>query len=225
MPFDPAMHHRHSIRLHGYDYARPGAYFVTVCTQHRERRFGEIMDGVMQLNPVGEMVWRIWDAMPTHCPGIEIDAFMVMPDHMHGIIQICPSPRRHESVGAGLRACPSPRCHEPVGAGPCACPSPRCHEPVGAGPCACPDHEHGQPGQSRGAGQPQGVAPASLARAVHHLKSMTTHAYMQGVRQWGWPAFQDRLWQRNYWERIIRNELELACIRQYIRDNPKYWNP
>ena len=77
---------RRSIRLKGYDYARAGAYFVTIVTQDRARLFGELAENGMRLNDAGRVVQRIWDEIPTHYPGVDIDAFVVMPDHVHGII-------------------------------------------------------------------------------------------------------------------------------------------
>lgn len=88
MPYDPNRHHRRSIRLKGYDYAQPGAYFVTVVTQHLKWLFGEIVHGQMVLNDAGRMIQTVWDAIPEHHPGIEIDAFVIMPNHIHGIIVI-----------------------------------------------------------------------------------------------------------------------------------------
>ena len=77
---------RRSIRLADYDYARPGAYFVAVCTQNRRYLIGEVQYGVMVSNDAGRMVQAIWDEMPRWYPGIHIDGFVVMPNHIHGII-------------------------------------------------------------------------------------------------------------------------------------------
>jgi len=82
----PERHQRRSPRLHGYDYTRAGAYFVTVCTQERIRCFGRVVDGALRLTPAGQMVQEIWDDLPAHYPGIDLDAFVVMPDHVHGIV-------------------------------------------------------------------------------------------------------------------------------------------
>lgn len=89
---------RRSLRLQGYDYAQAGAYFVTICTQERACMFGEIVDGQMRLNPAGEMVHRVWTEIPAHAPDVDIDAFVVMPNHIHGIIVLTGS----TPVGAGL---------------------------------------------------------------------------------------------------------------------------
>ena len=185
--YDPTRHNRRSIRLPAYDYTQPGAYFVTICSQNRECLFGDVISGEMILNQRGEMVERTWRELPQNYPGVDVDAFVVMPNHVHGIIVL---------VGA------NPLGVGPVGAGPRACPE---------GPGACP-------------GRPQGVAPTmSLPDVVHRFKSLTTTRYRTGVLQDGWQPFPGRLWQRNYYEHVIRDEEELDRIRQYIIDNPGRW--
>lgn len=85
----PSNHHRRSIRLPEYDYAQPGAYFITVCTHQHACLFGTIVDGEMQLNEMGRMVQACWDEIPAHFAQVELDACVVMPNHVHGIIVIC----------------------------------------------------------------------------------------------------------------------------------------
>ena len=99
---------------------------------------------------------------------------------------------------------------------------------VGAGPRACPDFTgpRGRPedGHPEGGGHPQGGAPTlSLFDVVHRFKSLTTARYRHGVRDDNWPPFPGRLWQRNYYERVIRDDAELIAIREYIRCNPERW--
>src|SRR5215216_710218 len=86
MKYNPDIHHRRSIRLHGYDYTRAGAYFVTACTYARECLFGQIAGGEMRLNAYGEIALECWLAIPEHCPHVDLDAFLVMPNHVHGIL-------------------------------------------------------------------------------------------------------------------------------------------
>lgn len=175
MTYDPARHHRRSIRLRGYDYRQPGAYFLTICTQDRDCVFGEVANREITLSDAGQMVETIWRELPQNYPGVQVDAFVVMPNHVHGIIIL-----------------------------------------VGAGASACPDDP--------GLGRPQGVAPTmSLPDVVHRFKSLTTARYRQGVLQDGWSPFRHRLWQRNYYEHVIRSEEELNRVRQYIIDNPAHW--
>ena len=84
--FDPQKHHRRSIRLQGYDYSQAGAYYVTIVTQGRECLFGEIIDGEMYLNEYGEIVQNWWNEILIHFPNVELGAFVIMPNHVHGII-------------------------------------------------------------------------------------------------------------------------------------------
>ena len=86
--FDPQKHHRRSIRLKEYDYASEGAYYVTIVTQGRECMFGEIVDSEMYLSHNGEIVQKWWDEILVHFPNVETGAFVIMPNHIHGIIFI-----------------------------------------------------------------------------------------------------------------------------------------
>ncbi len=88
MGYNPQVHHRQSIRLRGYDYSQPGMYFVTICTRERMEAFGEIQDGEMHLSSSGEIAHSIWSTMPKRFPNIELDLFVIMPNHMHGILVI-----------------------------------------------------------------------------------------------------------------------------------------
>ena len=90
MKYDPDKHARRSIRLRGYEYAQPGACFVTICTQNRDCLFGEVVKGLMDVNDAGQMIQSVWDELPQHYPGVDVDAFVVMPNHIHGIILLTP---------------------------------------------------------------------------------------------------------------------------------------
>ncbi|MBI5694462.1 MAG: transposase [Nitrospirae bacterium] len=164
MKFNPDIHNRRSIRLKDYDYAKKGLYFITIVTQYRECLFGEVIDGHMKLNDSGHAVLSVWDDIPVHYPGAELDTCVIMPNHLHGIVVLN----------------------------------------VGAGPCARPGF-------------------LSLPDVMQRFKSMSTHRYKQGVIEENWRVFPGRLWQRGYYERIIRNNDELQPIREYIHDNPRMW--
>jgi putative transposase len=86
--FDPKKHHRRSIRLPNYDYTQIGAYYVTIVTHNRELLFGEVIDGEMHLSTFGQIAQREWERLPKRFKHIELGAFVVMPDHIHGIIII-----------------------------------------------------------------------------------------------------------------------------------------
>jgi putative transposase len=88
MPYDPEVHHRRSIRLKGYDYRQNGAYFVTVCTHERQCLLGQVTSGGMQISAVGESVTATWQALPERFREVRLDAFVVMPNHVHGIVWI-----------------------------------------------------------------------------------------------------------------------------------------
>ena len=168
MKYDPEKHCRRSIRLQGYDYSRPGAYFVTVCTRNRKCLFGEIIEGRMVLNDYGKVVAMAWDAIPRHFPDVEIDMFQIMPNHVHGIVVI--------SAGRGTA-------------------------------CRAPTMERfGK------------AVYGSLATIIRSFKSAVTK-YINELRN----TPGAKLWQRNYYDHIIRNEDELDRIRRYISDNPAKW--
>ena len=120
--FDPQKHHRRSTRLKGYDYSQPGAYFVTIVAFQRECLFGEIIDGVMQLNEYGKIVQKWWNEIPKHFPNVEIVAFIIMPNHIHGIILITadrrgtvpvPSNQANEIKRRGMVSMPKNEIREP----------------------------------------------------------------------------------------------------------------
>ena len=166
---------RRSIRLKEFDYAEPGAYFVTIVTQDRSCLFGDILNGQMQLSRAGEAVTRWWLELARKFTTVETDEFVVMPNHCHGIIVIIDPP-----VGADLRVGP---------------PTARTGAHIGA----------------------------PLPMIVQWFKTMSTNEYMRGVKNLGWTPLRGRLWQRNYYEHIIRGEESLNRIRQYILDNPARW--
>ncbi len=86
MPFNPQTHHRRSIRLQEFHYSDAGAYFVTICAIEMRCLFGEVEVGTVRLNDAGLIIQECWDAMPEHFPHVELDAFVIMPNHLHGIV-------------------------------------------------------------------------------------------------------------------------------------------
>lgn len=159
---------RRSIRLKNFDYTQAGAYFITICTNLKECLFGEIIEGSMQLNSAGVMIRDLWQAKALQFPDIVMDAFVVMPNHIHGIIS---------TVGAPLVVAPS----------------------------------------TVPAKQP------SITDIVGAFKSRSTLAYIRGVNNDNWRGFNGRLWQRNYYEHTIRNDVSLTGIREHILNNPRQW--
>lgn len=84
--YDPTIHHRRSVRLRRYDYNQEGAYFITICAKDRKHLFGKIIDKEMYMNKFGEIVYKEWEALPDRWEHIELGAFQIMPNHMHGIL-------------------------------------------------------------------------------------------------------------------------------------------
>jgi REP-associated tyrosine transposase len=92
MKYNPDKHHRRSIRLRGYDYSRPGAYFITICVQNRASLFGDVLDGEMRLNDAGRMVQTCWEQLPQQFPALELNTYVVMPNHFHAIAILVEAP-------------------------------------------------------------------------------------------------------------------------------------
>ena len=191
--FDPDRHHRRSFRLQGYDYSQPGAYFVTICTQSRRCLFGDVQDGEMRLNDAGRIIARWWSKLPSKFAACATDAFVVMPNHVHRIL-----------VGADPRV-------RPIA-------NPRSTNVPSATPVV---PNQGETTSGAHAGAP--LRDASLGAMMQWFKTMTTNEYITAVRSLDWPPFPQRLWQRNYYDHVIRDEDDLNRIRQYVLDNPALW--
>jgi REP element-mobilizing transposase RayT len=162
------IHHRRSIRFQEYDYSLAGAYFVTICAQNRARLFGNVVDGEMRLSAYGRVAQDKWNELPTHYANVVLDTFLVMPNHIHGIIVI--------SVGA----------------------------------------IHESPLQ-----QPMDITQRRLMllpKIVGRFKMNSAKRINEMRGTSGLPV-----WQRNYYEHVIRNDESLNKIREYIINNPAQW--
>lgn len=149
---------RKPTRRRGFDYTTAGGYFITICAQHREPRFGTIETHQVILNPAGEMIARTWEENIARYPGTASDTYVIMPDHMHAIVLLGTEPNvdRH----------------------------------------------------------------ASLSRIVQSFKSMSTVEYTRDAKSGIYPPYDRTLWQRGFYERILRNDRELDFVRRYIEANP-----
>ena len=210
MKYNPEIHHRRSIRLKGYDYSQAGAYFITLCTQNREHLFGRIENGIMILNDAGRMVETVWNEIPQYYCGFYVHEKVVMPDHFHGIIEIT----EDETLFTGQIQGND-------------------NEFSGHVQGHAPTNDNSSSGQVQGndnesSGHAQGHAPTfkkmSLPDIVHRFKTLTTTKYIKGVKNSGWKSFPGKLWQRNYYEHIVRNESDFNRIQEYIRNNPLKWD-
>ena len=205
-------YNRRSIRLRGFDYSRPGYYFVTICVNHRRRLLGSQRGESIALSPAGEMVERVWYDLARRYVGVEVDEFVVMPDHVHGLLKLVPQDL--DGFGSRSGRAPAPAPDTAISAAENNGPAGR---PVPVGP----DTD----GWSVPQGRARGPAPAtaiidSLSDAVHRFKSFTTAEYRRGMVEAGWPPVVRRFWQRNYWESIVWDTSSLDRIRSYIRNNP-----
>jgi REP element-mobilizing transposase RayT len=199
MKFDPQIHHRQSLRWRGYDYASEGAYFLTICTQGRICLLSKIEKGIILPGEIGGMIESAWLDLPLRFPTIGLDYYAIMPNHFHGIIFLNDS-------GADTRPAPTSN--------------------SGADTRPAPTSNSGadtRPAPTSNSGADTRPTP-TLGDIVCAFKSLTTREYARGVRESGWPMFEKRLWQRNYYEHVIRNEDELNRIREYVIENPANWD-
>jgi REP element-mobilizing transposase RayT len=192
MKFDPQRHHRRSIRLQGYDYTQPGAYYITMVTYLRQDLFGEVVRGEMRLNEAGQIACNEWFKTAQLRPYVKLfeDEIIVMPNHVHGIIWI-----ENESAGGDAPASVRARRRR--------APTER------RAPTSTDDHieRFGKP------------VSHSIPTIVRAYKSAVTYAVNAMQNQRG-----AVLWQRNYYERVIRSEREYENICNYILNNPLRWN-
>lgn len=197
----PDRFHRRSIRLRGYDYTRSGAYYVTVCTQDRLPLFGDVVNHVMMPNAMGNIVQRCWDAIPEHMPLVVCDAFVVMPNHVHGIIVITDVASDGSLGGDGA-----------VGA-------------ANSRPLRMPaTNDHNEPPPPDGTDIPRRPPIAIMVKNSlgHIMQTFKAAVSRQAVRDGLMPRGTP-IWQRGYYERIIRDDGEHERIARYIRDNPRKW--
>jgi REP element-mobilizing transposase RayT len=175
--------HRRSTRLQSWDYAQSAPYFVTICTEDRLCVFGEIVEDASHLNRYGQIAEACWQAIPAHFPHVELDAFVVMPNHVHGILLIVSDAPTNDVTVNDSRGAAMLRPYDDVR----------------------------KPHQI-------GVQPRSLSAIVRSYKSAVAKQINQLRNTPG-----ATLWQRNYYDRIIRNQRELEAKRQYVEDNPMQW--
>ncbi len=285
--YNPQIHHRRSIRLKGYDYSQAGAYFITICCQDRLRRFGNIVDGEMILNEFGQIAFDEWVKLPERFANMELDVFVVMPNHFHGIVVlnnvgvgtiragVNPAPTigsndtTENNVGVGLAPAQNDNAEGNVEAGVnqnndtnkirtgvsgagvreagaretdvreagASAAGVRGTGVRGTG--ASPADVRGagvreagaSPADVRGAGvRGAGASPAptgndgmtgTIGDIVGAYKSLVANACLDIYKSRN--ETMGKLWQRNYYEHIIRNEKSFLSISEYIINNPGNW--
>lgn len=172
MKFDSNKHHRRSVRLKDYDYSSVGAYYITVCTRDRQCLFGEIIENKIHLNKYGKIAKKEWMKTPMVRPNIKLDEFVIMPNHIHGIITISNNPTTTCSRGVLQYA---------------------------------PTNTFCSPSQTIGS-------------IIRGFKSTITRQINILCDTPDRP-----IWQRSFYDHVIRNEISLHKIREYIVDNPLTW--
>ncbi|HLP91918.1 MAG TPA: transposase [Nostocaceae cyanobacterium] len=163
-------HHRRSIRLPRYDYTQPGAYYITICTYQRQCWLGNIINGQMYFNQLGKIVYKFWQVLPNRFPHIQLDAFVVMPNHLHGILII--SKKKECTIPTSIYT----------------------------------EEKFGKP------------VAGSIPTVIRSFKSSVTKQ-INLMRETPYPP----IWQRNYYESVIRSEKHLENVRLYIANNPLNW--
>jgi putative transposase len=197
---------RRSIRLKGYDYTSDGAYFVTICTRDRERVFGAVVNGEMRLNACGREVARCWAWLAEQYPYVYLDAWIVMPDHTHAIVVI----KDHHRIGTVRDVSSVTNLH--------VADVTNSSEICRGGSRTALDRAAFPPGY---VGSPIITAQRKpLGRVIGAFKTVSTKR-VNGIRST--PSVT--LWQRNYYERVIRNSISLRALRRYIAGNPSLQEP
>ena len=208
MKYDPDKHHRRSIRLKEYCYAQSGTYYITICIQNKLCLLGEVYLNKMILSDAGKMVAREWEKLLVRYTNCDLDQYIVMPNHLHGIIIIKNADNKNRRGESCIR--PTYDANDQGD-----------HEDR---PYKTNDNKNGR-GESciRPKMHPCGPENGSIGSMIQSLKSISTSNYIKGVKEHNWIPFCKRLWQRNYFDRIIRDESELNRIRKYIVENPFKW--
>jgi putative transposase len=220
LKYNPEIHNRRSIRLKGYDYSQVGLYFITICVQNHLYLFGKIENDEMILNDAGKMVERQWRELVNRFDQIELHEYIVMPNHFHGIV---------EFVGVPLVGTQNADHPLTFGRRTGRRTGQRAGHPQGDAPTVGNQNV----GESVTNGHPQGDAPTEdnknmgqpirIGDVVGAFKSLSTNEYIWNVKQNNWQQFDKKLWQRNYYEHIIRNEKSYVQISEYIQTNPMKW--
>lgn len=194
MEYDPKIHHRKSFRLKGYDYSLNGAYFITICVQDMKCVFGKIIDGKMVFNELGKIAEEYWKKIGELHDFVDLSAFVIMPNHVHGIIVI-----NHDDgdVGASHRHAQDMVSHSS---------NAYSYNSNRVSPWETPT-------RIRTIQLPKKGIPSLMNHykgAVKKWANKNHHEYFS--------------WQRNYHEHIIRNEQSFEKIHDYIVHNPKSWH-
>jgi REP-associated tyrosine transposase len=214
---NPARRHKH-IRLAGYDYSQPNAYVFTVVTKDRQCGLGSVVDLEFRALPAGEIVRGTWNRLPEKFPTILLDAFIVMPNHIHGIVFLGANPDIPSEVAINVDATNSVSSQS---SRPHHSQNPVTNTVASTFMATFP---HSQ--SSKSGSQSQNCKPLTplshdpltpdLGEIIRSLKAASSTQIRKKFNS----TFA---WQPNYWERIIRNDAELERYRAHIENNPALW--
>jgi len=219
-------YHRKSIRIKGYDYSGPGCYYITICAKNRERIFGEIIRECMELNEGGKVVLSCWKDIPLHYPKVKLHQFIIMSNHIHGILEITNTLVGSENLHYEGPSDMIPHAPVPV-------VGVQDFEPLQE------DHPHGESDEliqniesmfnnhqnKRKSNRPksgklineyQHIIPGSIGSIVRGFEIGVTKWFRKNTEI-------HAVWQRNFYETIIRSPKAYKNITKYIIDNPKNW--
>jgi REP element-mobilizing transposase RayT len=214
--YNPNKHHRKSIRLKGYDYSQVGLYFITICCQNRAHLFGTVINKQMILNDAGKMIEKWYVELENKFSDIKCHEMIVMPNHIHFIIE------NVGSVGADLRVCPN---NSDKTATDKTATDKTATDKTATDLYKTNISETDLSVADKSVSEILGEHVGSpLHRVIQWFKTMTTNEYIRGVKNNNWQPFDGKLWQRNYWEHIIRNDKSYQKISEYIINNPSKWN-
>jgi REP element-mobilizing transposase RayT len=205
MTFNPQIHHRKSIRLKGYDYSKTGLYFITLCVEDKQHLFGDVIDGKMILNPLGQIANDEWLNTSNIRDNILLHEFIIMPNHFHSIIEInFKKGKNDQSIGAFK----SPS--QTIGSiirGYKIATTKKIKDFL--------KEENIRTGELQFA--PISESISSESEIALYSKSNS------GELQFA-PTINSKIWQRNYYENIIRDEKAYQNISNYIKNNPAKWH-
>lgn len=194
MSYNPEIHHRKSIRLKGYDYSEAGLYFITICTQNRKHLFGEIKEGKMILNEYGKIAFTEWEKTEEIRNNCLLHEFIIMPNHIHGIIELLF--KKGEGKDIGKFKSPSQTIGSIIRGFKIATIK-RIKDLI--------LNNNSSTGELQFA-PTKDFAPTKKFAPTEEIKSLNF-----------------KIWQRNYYEHIIRNEKSYQNISNYIMNNPQKW--
>jgi REP element-mobilizing transposase RayT len=216
MKYNPRIHLRRSVRLKFYDYAQEGMYFITICTQNRVHFFGKIDSGIMQLSHFGEIAYQEWERLPERWPHIVLGAFQIMPNHMHGILVI----NRPQSMilqiptRATTRVAPPP-----VG----ATLVPAQNVPAQNVPAQNAETQNATPTPDIPFSKTQWASRPYVGQVIGAYKSRVATACLRYHKENQAGTWLDKIWQRSFYDNIIRDERAFRNITRYIINNPARW--